>query len=601
MSEQRLIELILSLINQQISETDFLQLQNELEQNAQSRTLFVEYVSLHADLKLAYRYENNGEIDSDVADLKHWANQINDADSDLRRPPSLPATGVPVNASDSTYQTIAVWMPTAFSILLVGLGVWLFSAFDVSKSTGLRTMPESEKLTVGESESAKTAVAVVIKNISAQWGAKSSGFKQGESLSPGTLELLSGLVQIDFFCGASMILEGPADFEILDAKSGFVHTGKLRVFVPDRAKGFTIHSRQCEVIDLGTEFAMDVNADKDAEIHVLQGEVRIRNPRSSESEGQLLVEGKAVRFDGTERARAIEVSDQQFVGPEDIDRLARRAKDFGFENWNRGIEELKKDPSLLALYSFQESSEWDRVLVNSEFDANGVGDGAVVGCEWASGRWSSKRALQFKSPSDRVRVDVPAFHDSITLSCWLRIDSLDRDMAIMHPDTAQPEFMHWTLDTNANGSVGSLHLAVTDTINGQEAREHFNSGSLCLKSKDIGNWIHVAVTYDPVAKLVTHYKNGAVAGICNIKRKQRVGIGIANLGNWPYKTWAEGTVYEFRNLDGAMDEFIAFARVLDSGEIKEIFEFGNPDQVQDKVAIRELLSELQNGRRSITP
>ena len=34
--------------------------------------------------------------------------------------------------------------------------------------------------------------------------------------------------------------------------------------------------------------------------------------------------------------------------------------------------------------------------------------------------------LEFKRPGDRVRVQIPGEFDSLTFSCWVKIDSLDR-------------------------------------------------------------------------------------------------------------------------------------------------------------------------------
>ena len=54
------------------------------------------------------------------------------------------------------------------------------------------------------------------------------------------LRLKSGAILIEFFSGATVVLEGPADFEIISKKKGHLSNGKLNAHVPPQARGFTI-------------------------------------------------------------------------------------------------------------------------------------------------------------------------------------------------------------------------------------------------------------------------------------------------------------------------------------------------------------------------
>jgi hypothetical protein len=88
--------------------------------------------------------------------------------------------------------------------------------------------------------------------------------------------------------------------------------------------------------------------------------------------------------------------------------------------------------------------------------------------------------------------------------------------------------------------------------------------------------MHVAATYDSKAGQVSHFHDGKLIGINEIKEPRPLGIGIADIGNWPYHEWAEGTEFEMRNLNGAIDEFLIFKRALSPDEITQVFEAGRP-------------------------
>jgi hypothetical protein len=99
-------------------------------------------------------------------------------------------------------------------------------------------------------------------------------------LSPGTIKLKSGKLEITFFSGARVSLEGPCRFHLKsDFRATLVH-GRLTADVPPQATGFTIHTPSGQLRDLGTAFAVDVRPNGDADVHVLDGMVEA-SPRDS--------------------------------------------------------------------------------------------------------------------------------------------------------------------------------------------------------------------------------------------------------------------------------------------------------------------------------
>lgn len=90
------------------------------------------------------------------------------------------------------------------------------------------------------------------------------------------LDIESGLVEVTYASGVRVTLEGPASFGITGHASATLTNGKLVTSVPKGAEGFRIDYQDGEVIDLGTEFAMEVKAGKSSEVGVFDGEIELR-------------------------------------------------------------------------------------------------------------------------------------------------------------------------------------------------------------------------------------------------------------------------------------------------------------------------------------
>jgi hypothetical protein len=91
----------------------------------------------------------------------------------------------------------------------------------------------------------------------------------------GTFSLRSGLAQIEFFSGATVIVEGPAELGSRVGLAGRLPQWTPPSLCPEPAQGFTIVTPEYEAVDLGTEFALSVGSDGRSEVHVVDGEVRL--------------------------------------------------------------------------------------------------------------------------------------------------------------------------------------------------------------------------------------------------------------------------------------------------------------------------------------
>jgi len=89
------------------------------------------------------------------------------------------------------------------------------------------------------------------------------------------LKLDSGMVEITYYNGAKVVLEGPVEFTVEKPNACRLDLGKLIANVSKRAVGFTVETPTATIVDLGTEFAVEVDKDGGDQVHVFRGEVEV--------------------------------------------------------------------------------------------------------------------------------------------------------------------------------------------------------------------------------------------------------------------------------------------------------------------------------------
>ncbi len=137
--------------------------------------------------------------------------------------------------------------------------------------------------------------ARLLETSTAQW----DGPAPGRDLRPQRLHLASGLVALRFRDGAKVILQGPAEFEVLGGAAGRLISGRLVGRAPDGAHGFTINAAGMDVVDLGTEFGVAITGARQADVQVFEGVVEVGRPGPAESsDRRRLGIGQAVHVDG---------------------------------------------------------------------------------------------------------------------------------------------------------------------------------------------------------------------------------------------------------------------------------------------------------------
>jgi hypothetical protein len=400
-------------------------------------------------------------------------------------------------------------------------------------------------------EPTTAAVAVLTHGVQMDWDRP--GIEPGAPLAPGPLKLRSGIAQIEFFTGARIRIEGPAELELISAGEAALRRGKLSAEVPPQAVGFRIRTPQGEVVDLGTEFALQVDGSS-SEVHVFKGEVEV-HPRAAEMRS--LREGQAVAFGLRTDERVANPADFAALGELD----ARNADSLRseFARWHERGESLNRDAGLLVRFDFQDVAG-SRRLRNAVAGSE-VADGSIVGATWTQGRWPGKQALDFRNVSDRVRLAIPRELAALTLSAWVRVHGLDRTFnSLFMSESWGDRRAHWQITRE-----GQVRLGVA----GRAGERHVDYDTPVLFTPErLGRWTHLAVVFDPAAREVRHYADGELLARLPLSDASPLRLGMAELGNWNDQRRLGGVA--IRHLSGAMDEFALWSRPLEAGEIRAL-------------------------------
>lgn len=164
-------------------------------------------------------------------------------------------------------------------------------------------------------------VASLSESVDAQWAFPLVAPHVGAPLQAGEYELGSGVVQLKFASGANTVIESPAKFTLISRDRVALAEGRLFGSVPKQALGFAVETPQATLIDLGTEFGIDVEADsEESEFHVLHGivEVCVTTTQADDPEHveattrRRLTEGFAIQVDKQGRMESVAVNADRF-------------------------------------------------------------------------------------------------------------------------------------------------------------------------------------------------------------------------------------------------------------------------------------------------
>jgi hypothetical protein len=368
--EDRLVEALDGLIDGNLSAEGVAQLERDLKEYQAARELW-NMICLQRSMLLDYFREGNTVTGQDYADLALKISEMNiELTSSIA--PESPAMPMPLPAqgffrSATRFVSNNVFAVSLSMVIFVGL---VTGAILAMNSLGRHNSPVPS-IPIMEYAARITDLK------ECRFAAASPSASKNEQLAVGgKLEVEKGLVEITYFNGAVVLVEGPASLAIDSSKSCRLERGRLTVRAEtERSHGFAVTAGGSRFVDLGTQFGVKADVQKNAEIHVFQGAVEYR-PAVREKTHKTpvrLTQGQAARVGaGSDFAYLPQADKNEFVMRMDFPR-------------KKQLDLLDVVAGGSGFESHWKESGIDLVTGNRHdlnFEAESVGDGVYHAVPW---------------------------------------------------------------------------------------------------------------------------------------------------------------------------------------------------------------------------
>lgn len=448
---------------------------------------------------------------------------------DVETPASVPAPSRKI----LNFGPALRWAWAAAAALAVGVAAWW---------TLRRDVPE----------------ASIARMESATWDASRVAPKVGDELESRRLQLESGLVELKFAAGATVIVEGPADFEVLGPQHAYLHRGRAVTRLAKGTKGFVLDSPRGRLVDQGTEFGVNVGATGDTEVHVLEGKVEA-----------VPTHQQAVQLSVNQAARLTSQRVEQFAadaGGFITDLPPQAGGVIDFLHWSfdegEGASSVNTGHGLGAPRAR---------AIRRTFPEGGAGP------QWTSGQFGA--GLSFNGKDDFVECEFPGIPggEPRTVAFWVKVPrdwTIEEGYGIVNWGTHKPG-LAWQVSVNPQakeGPLGRLRLGVMDG---------FVVGTTDLRDD---RWHHCAVVMygghrpDSATHILLYLDGELEPAARKAVREIRTDIAGAEAHNmWlgrnlayggPRYGWSMGKFFR-----GDVDEVFVFNVALDQGQIRSLMKY----------------------------
>ena len=580
-NRNQLDDLIAAWLEGRISESDSVVLQAMLSSSDQARERFRQFVQFDA----AMHQLAGGDIEpAGLNDLVLTRTVDVDASADIAPVYGTPDDGAPGDSMRAILSWSQIALAAAVLFLVTGLAYQMGRGRLAKTNSVDFARPDSaQQDEVDAEEQTIAGYATLRRVVDVEWLGQNRA-RVGDVIPAGTLAFKSGVAEIDFFCGATVIVEGPAELDLESDWSVRLVRGRMRAVVPPVARGFVVKAAETDIVDLGTEFAVDVGAES-AQVKVVDGEIELRGGKFT---SERLVTGDIETIRGT---RANELADVPTI--DELQTRHRNEQRTRLNEWKQASQELSADPRLIAYYPIRDERDDRRIsnVASSEGQPASSGgqpasqlDGTLVGpVIRTDGRFGPESfGVNFQRPGARVRTLVKGTFQALTLACWVNVNNLEhRYNALFMGDGYENGEPHWQIRDDGRMMFSVMVDDTPGSGKGAQPDARFHRVYFTepiWDSSMSGQWMHLAAVYDPNARRVRQFVNGKVVADETIEDEYFVSqfrIGPAEIGNWgqPFRNtpW-----FAVRNLNGTIDELAIFNAALAENEIQSLYQKGKP-------------------------
>jgi len=223
---------------------------------------------------------------------------------------------------------------------------------------------------------------------------------EGAVLEDGShLTLSQGAVELTFASGVKAIVMAPADLTLHDDDTLFLNQGTAWFQVPKGAEGFTVKTRDLEIVDLGTEFGVIAKPNDHDEVHVTKGKVQVTTSRVRK-ESTTLTASEARRIDPVGRLDTIPAIPSLF--------LTSLPKSLPYLHWSfdevegGGFPAVGQHPDLEHAFAMPRKAQASSMQCSGRFG----------------------KAVHFTGkPGEEILTEWPGISGNAarTIACWIRI------------------------------------------------------------------------------------------------------------------------------------------------------------------------------------
>jgi hypothetical protein len=334
-------------LNGTISEDDMQELDKLLLADDNSGRTFLEYTRIHAELHLlaaARRVSNDGIEDDRLPSEPPQPIAARPRNSKSKLPGRGYYDGRGHRNGTPRFVAAAMWMVMFLCAgmvagLLVIVGVLLNGIHVHFDQPGVGQTPNQVASSPAPDSSAPSPIPIaqLTREVRCQWVSRENSHRPGDQLVAGEqLELAAGVVELRFDRGVKVVLQGPARAELTSAVAMRLQSGKMTAeILRPEARGFQVQTPKGKVVDLGTEFGVEVTPRQDVEVHVFKGEVVVRQSAdASAASGSHVLRDQGLRMESG------------FAGPFLVEELG--------ESFIRTIDEADRDKHVVAYWRFED-------------------------------------------------------------------------------------------------------------------------------------------------------------------------------------------------------------------------------------------------------
>jgi hypothetical protein len=374
---------------------------------------------------------------------------------------------------------------------------------------------------------------------------------------------------------------------------------------------FTVRTPTAIVTDLGTEFGVEVSENGETSSHVFRGSVQLQPTgiaKGQETPGNTIIlhanEAACVTLqaDGKKHRNAqmgeengkeeisptlsrTEFNAAPFVRPDQMRQYAQEQQVGSSLRWRAYSRQLRKDPTLVAYYPFEQSDDASTSVLANQSAAGNALDGHVDDGEWVDGRFPGKVALHFRGRYTNDRVVLPnpkqfEFPGAFSIAVWFKTghSNVDWNTLIAKGDRSW-QLRYYMGQGNQSGHAyvsrggnGRLSLDTYDANATIETSDYFQPTTGHTRIAD-GQW-HLAVgVYEPSGGEAR--KRLYIDGSLDTENAVAMPRTHNDAPVWLGANGERG-LCEFT---GWIDEVAIFSRAVSSAEIAAMYQAGNPGEV----------------------